>query len=85
MAVTESEKVATFMHAGYSNILRRTEGGRKKTTTENQRFSVVFYGLIDPSVIRLGLEPRTPTLKVLFPTPLNSGRLFHLNLIETSI
>lgn len=52
MAVAYAEKVATFMHAGYSNILRRTEGGRKKTTTENQRFSVVFYGLMDPSVIR---------------------------------
>lgn len=52
----DAEKVATFMHAGYSNILRRTEGGRKKTTTENQRFSVVFYGLMDPSVIRLELD-----------------------------
>lgn len=52
MAVTDAENGATFMHARYSNILRRTEGGRKKTTTENQRFSVVFYGLIDPSVIR---------------------------------
>lgn len=54
VAVAYAEKVATFMHAGYSNILRRTEGGRKKTTTENQRFSVVFYGLMDPTVFRLG-------------------------------
>ena len=53
VAVTDTENGATFMHAGYSNILRRTEGGRKKTTTENQRFSVVFYGLMDPLVIRL--------------------------------
>lgn len=37
----------------YIYILHRSEGGRKKTTTENQRFSVVFYGLIDPLVIRL--------------------------------
>ena len=64
VAVIGAENSATFMHAGYSNILRRTEGGRKKTTTENQRFSVVFYGLMDPSVIRVGLEPTTPTLKV---------------------
>ncbi len=28
----------------------------KKTTTENQRFSVVFYGLMNPLVIRLGAE-----------------------------
>ena len=30
----------------------------KKTTTENQRFSVVFYGLMNPLVIRL--EPLNP-------------------------
>ena len=68
VAVTGAENSATFMHAGYSNILRRTEGGRKKTTTENQRFSVVFYGLMNPLVIRVGLEPTTPTLKVLCST-----------------
>jgi hypothetical protein len=30
VAVADAEKVATFMHAGYSNILRRSEDGRKK-------------------------------------------------------
>ena len=60
----DAEKVATFMHAGYSNILRRTEGGRKKTTTENQRFSVVFYGLMNPLVIRL--EPANIVVTKLF-------------------
>ena len=43
-----------FLLTRYIYILHRSEGGRKKTTTENQRFSVVFYGLIDPLVIRLG-------------------------------
>ena len=43
MAVTEPEKVATFMHAGYSNILRRTEGGRKKN---DHWKSTIFSGLL---------------------------------------
>ena len=63
-----AEISATFMHTGYFNILLRTGAGHKGMTSENQRFSEVFCGLIDPSVIRLGLEPRTPTLKVLCST-----------------
>lgn len=41
------------MHTGYFNILRRSGAGQKETTSENQRFSEVFYGLMDPFVIRL--------------------------------
>ena len=41
------------MHTGYFNILRRSGAGQKETTSENQRFSEVFYGLMDPLVIRL--------------------------------
>lgn len=52
------------MHTGYFNILRRSGAGQKETTSENQRFSEVFCGLMDPLVIRVGLEPTTPTLKV---------------------
>ena len=48
-------------------------------------WEALWYLGCDPEVIRLGLEPRTPTLKVLFSTPLNSGRLSHLNLAEPSI
>lgn len=51
----KAEIVAPSIHTGYIYILHRTEGGRKKTTTENQRFSVVFYGLMNPLVIRVGL------------------------------
>lgn len=40
------------MHTGYFNILRRSGAGQKETTSENQRFSEVFYGLMDPLVIR---------------------------------
>lgn len=43
------------MHTGYFNILRRSGAGQKETTSENQRFSEVFCGLMDPLVIRLGL------------------------------
>ena len=70
------------MHTGYFNILRRSGAGQKETTTENQRFSVVFYGLMNPLVIRVGLEPTTPTLKVLFTTLLNTVYRYHLNLIK---
>lgn len=42
------------MHTGYFNILRRSGAGQKETTSENQRFSEVFCGLMDPLVIRLG-------------------------------
>jgi hypothetical protein len=41
------------MHTGYFNILRRSGAGQKETTSENQRFSEVFCGLMDPLVIRL--------------------------------
>jgi len=41
------------MHTGYFNILRRSGAGQKETTSENQRFSEVFYGLMDPLVIRV--------------------------------
>ena len=43
------------MHTGYFNILRRSGAGQKETTSENQRFSEVFCGLMDPLVIRMGL------------------------------
>lgn len=41
------------MHTGYFNILRRSGAGQKETTSENQRFSEVFCGLMDPLVIRV--------------------------------
>ena len=37
------------------------------------------------SVIRLGLEPRTPTLKVLSIVAFNDGWLAHLNLIKQAV
>lgn len=40
------------MHTGCFNILRRSGAAQKETTSENQRFSEVFYGLMDPLVIR---------------------------------
>lgn len=42
--------IATFLHTRSFNILRRTGTGVKRKTSENQRFSEEFIGLIDPSV-----------------------------------
>ena len=42
--------IATFLHTRSFNILRRTGSGVKRKTSENQRFSEEFIGLIDPSV-----------------------------------
>ena len=41
------------------NILRRTGTGVKRKTSENQRFSEVFVGLIDLSVTPVRLELTT--------------------------
>ncbi len=51
--------IATFLHTRSFNILRRTGTGVKRKTSENQRFSEVFIGLIDPFVTPVGLEPTT--------------------------
>ena len=42
--------IATFLHTRSFNILRRTGTRVKRKTSENQRFSEEFVGLIDPSV-----------------------------------
>lgn len=43
-------RIATFLHTRSFNILRRTGTRVKRKTSENQRFSEEFVGLIDPSV-----------------------------------
>ena len=50
------------------NILRYPAISPKRKSTENQLISVLCGVLPNPFVIRLGLEPRTPTLKVLCST-----------------
>jgi hypothetical protein len=49
-AVGSTKTTAPFLHTRSFNILRRTGTGTKRKTSENQRFSEVFIGLIDPSV-----------------------------------
>jgi hypothetical protein len=46
--------IATFLHTRSFNILRRTGRGGKRKTSENQRFSEEFVGLIDPLVTPVG-------------------------------
>ncbi len=56
------------MHTGYFNILQQTDTEDKEKASENQKISEAFFGLMNPLVIRVGLEPTTPTLKVLCST-----------------
>lgn len=58
-AVCSTNSTAPFLHTRSFNILRRTGSGVKRKTSENQRFSEEFIGLIDPSVTPVGLEPTT--------------------------
>ncbi|WP_301701025.1 hypothetical protein [uncultured Muribaculum sp.] len=51
--------IATFLHTRSFNILRRLGIGVKRKTSENQRFSEEFVGLIDPSVTPERLELST--------------------------
>ncbi len=56
--------IATFLHTRSFNILRRTGTRVKRKTSENQRFSEEFVGLIDPSVTPERLELSTHWLRV---------------------
>ncbi len=48
--LTRTNFVATFLHTRSFNILRRSGRGVKRNSSENQRFSEEFIGLIDPLV-----------------------------------
>ena len=68
VALIVREIFAPFLHTGYFNILQPTDTEDKEKASENQKISEAFVELMNPLVIRLGLEPRTPTLKVLCST-----------------
>ncbi len=57
------KKIGPFMDTGYFNILQQTDTEDKEKASENQKISEAFVELINPLVIRLGFEPRTPSLK----------------------
>ncbi len=68
MALIVREIFAPFLHTGYFNILQQTDTEDKEKASENQKISEAFVELMNPLVIRVGLEPTTPTLKVLCST-----------------
>lgn len=51
--------VATFLHTGGFNILRRLGSRAKRKISENQRFSEICFGLIDLFVTPERLELST--------------------------
>ncbi len=63
------------MDTGYFNILQQTDTEDKEKASDNQKISEAFVELMNPLVIRLGLEPRTPTLKVLSLQGIQKPRL----------
>ena len=67
-AVCSISFTAPFLHTRSFNILRRLGSGVKRKSSENQWFSELFCGLIDPLVTPVGLEPTTQWLRVICST-----------------